>query len=372
MPLPPGDKLASEQGEALTKTPRRMRPLALAAFAVLSFSACRRPQAESQTARVDALFAEWNKKEAPGCAVGISRNGAIVYEHGYGMANLELHVPITPDTVFGIASITKSFTAMSILLAAEQGKLSLDDEVQKYIPEWQDRDDHVTIRHLLTHTSGIRDGFGLLGWAAPGESAGDVNEALARILARQRGVNFPPGSENQYNNGGYNLLATILKRATGQSLREFADANIFKPLGMTHTRVRGDVAMTAANRVLGYIKSVSGWSAARDGGEAIGNDGMDSTVGDLLLWEENFENPRVGTREMFAAMEKPTVLTGCKATSSGMGFGIGQYRGLTALESSGGSWESPASRHGPPGAGESGRVHQRNRRHLPRGRAGTS
>jgi len=315
-----------------------MRPLALAAFAVLSLSACRRPLAESQTTRVDALFAEWNKKDAPGCAVGISRNGAIVYQHSYGMSNLELHVPITPDTVFGIASITKSFTAMSVLLAAEQGKLSLDDEVQKYIPEWQGREDHITIRHLLTHTSGIRDGFGLLGWADPNESVGDVNEAFARMLARQRGVNFPPGSENQYNNGGYNLLATILKRATGQSLREFADANVFKPLGMMHTQVRGDLRTVVPNRALGYTKSANGWVSARDGGGAIGNDGMESTVGDLLLWEENFENPRVGTREMFGAMEKPTLLAGGKAVSSGIGFGFSQYRGVTAVESSGGSW----------------------------------
>jgi CubicO group peptidase (beta-lactamase class C family) len=316
-------------------------PVALAAFAVLSvavmsISACR--QSESQAARVDQLFAAWDRKDAPGCAVGISRNGDILYKHGYGMANLERNVPITPDTVFGIASITKAFTAMSILLAAEQGKLSLDDDVQKYIPEWQDRDDHVTIRHLLTHTSGIRDGFGLLGWADPNESAGDVNEALARMLARQRGVNFLPGSENQYNNGGYNLLATILKRATGQSLGEFADANIFKPLGMTHTLVRGNVPMTEPNRAWGYTKTASGWSAARDWGGAIGNDGMYSTVGDLLRWEENFDNPRVGTREMFAAMEKPTVLTGGKAISAGIGFGLSQYRGVPAIESSGGSW----------------------------------
>jgi CubicO group peptidase (beta-lactamase class C family) len=136
------------------------------------------------------------------------------------MANLELNVPNTTETVFAIASITKAFTAMSVLLAAQQGKLSLDDEVWKYIPEWQDREDHTTIRHLLTHTSGIRDAFGLLGWADPNEGAGDYNEAIARILARQRGVNLSPGTEYQYNNGGYNLLATILKRAMDKSLRE--------------------------------------------------------------------------------------------------------------------------------------------------------
>jgi CubicO group peptidase (beta-lactamase class C family) len=296
-----------------------MITIVLTAIALLLPVACRRPQPESPSARVDKLFATWNGTDTPGCAVGISRNGAIVYEHGYGMANLELNVPITPETVFAIASITKSFTAMSVLLAAGQGKLSLDDEVQKYIPDWRDRDDHITIRHLLTHTSGLRDAFALLGWAPLTESAGDYNEAIARMLARQRGLNFAPGAEYQYNNGGYNLLATILKRATGQSLREFADANIFKPLGMSHTHVHDDVPMLVPNRASGYTRTVSGWRAAKIEGGIVGNAGMYSTVGDLLLWEENFEKPRVGTAEIFAAMQKPS-----------------QYRGLTAIYGSGG------------------------------------
>lgn len=316
---------------------RRLITAVLAATTLLSFFACRRSQSESQSARVDKLFATWNGKDTPGCAVGISRNGVIVYHHGYGMANLELNVPITPETVFAIASITKSFTAMSVLLAAEQGKLSLDDEVQKYIPEWRDRADHITIRHLLTHTSGLRDAFALLGWAPLTESAGDYNEAIARMLARQRGLNFAPGTEYQYNNGGYNLLATILKRAAGQSLREFADPNIFKPLGMTHTHVHDDVPMLVPNRASGYTRYISGWRAAKVDGGIVGNAGMYSTVGDLLLWEENFEKPRVGTSEMFAAMQKPTVLRGGGvAASHGMGFGISQYRGLTTIEGSGG------------------------------------
>jgi CubicO group peptidase (beta-lactamase class C family) len=253
------------------------------------------------------------------------------------MANLELNVPVTPETVFAIASITKSFTAMSVLLAAEQGKLSLDDEVQKYIPEWRDRDDHITIRHLLTHTSGLRDAFALLGWAPLTESAGDYNEAIARMLARQHGLNFAPGTEYQYNNGGYNLLATILKRATGQPLRTFAETNIFKPLGMAHTHVHDDVPMLVSNRASGYTRYPSGWRAAKVDGGIVGNSGMYSTVGDLLLWEENFEKPRVGTPEMFAAVQKPTVLNGGGiAASHGLGFGISPYRGLTAVESSGG------------------------------------
>jgi CubicO group peptidase (beta-lactamase class C family) len=260
-----------------------------------------------------------------------------VYEHGYGMANLELGVPVTPSTAFAIASISKPFTAMSVLLAAEHGQLSLDDEVQKYVPEWVDRDDHITIRHLLTHTSGIRDAFGLLGWAAPSESEGDQNEAIVRMLARQRGLNFAPGTEFQYNNGGYNLLASIVKRATGQSLRAFADANIFKPLGMTHSAFRDDPTTLMFNRASGYSRRVDGWHLVPDApSPSIGNDGMYSTVGDLLLWLQNFDTPRVGTTALLAAMQKPTVLPGGGTTSYGFGLGMEDYRGALEVEHSGG------------------------------------
>jgi CubicO group peptidase (beta-lactamase class C family) len=315
-----------------------MIALTLMAGTILTMAACRRARAETENTRVDKLFEPWSGKDTPGCAVGIHRNGAIVYEHGYGMANLELNVPITPETVFAVASITKSFTAMSVLLAAQQGKLSLDDEVQKFIPEWSDRDDHITIRHLLTHTSGLRDAFTMWGWAPLGMSSGDLNEGIAGLLSRQRGLNFSPGAEYQYNNGGYNLLATILKRATGQSLREFADANIFKPLGMTHTHVHDDVPMLVPNRASGYTNSASGWRAAKVDGDIVGNSGMYSTVGDLLLWEENFSTSRVGTPAMFADMQKPTKLNDGREIPSGMGLGIGHYRGLPDFEGSGGDY----------------------------------
>jgi CubicO group peptidase (beta-lactamase class C family) len=280
-----------------------------------------------------------NRTDTPGCAVGVSRNGAVVYEHGYGIANLELGVPITSATVFHIASISKSFTAMSIVLAAEHGQLSLDDEVQQYVPEWVDRDDHITIRHLLTHTSGLRDAFGLLGWAAPSESAGDQNTAIVRMLARQRGLNFPPGTEFQYNNGGYNLLGSIVKRATGQSLRAFADANIFKPLGMTHTHVHDDPAMLVPNRASGYSKGVDSWRLAlSDNQGVVGNAGMQSTVGDLLLWAQNFDTPRVGTPATLAAMQQRTALIGGKTSTYGFGLDIGRYRGLETIGHSGGDY----------------------------------
>jgi CubicO group peptidase (beta-lactamase class C family) len=311
-------------------------PVLFVLVSMVFLNACDRSRTESPMVSVDKLFATWNRTDSPGCAVGVSYNGAIVLERGYGMANIERSVPITPETVFSVASISKAFTAMSVLLAADHGQWSLDDEVQKFIPEWVDRDDHITIRHLLTHTSGLRDAFTLLGWAPPSESAGDQNEAILRILSRQRGLNFPPGTRFEYNNGGYNLLASALKRATGQSLRAFADANVFKPLGMTRSYLQDDPTRLVPNGVTGYQRHVDGWrdvSAAEARG-AVGNGGMQSTVGDLLRWAQNFDDMRVGTPQMLAAIQKPIVLP--EGGTSSYGVGLGEYRGAPIVQSSGG------------------------------------
>ena len=282
---------------------------------------------------MDNLFAAWNKTDAPGCAVGVRHNGAIVYEHSYGMANLERGVPITPETVFPIASISKAFTSMSVLLAAEQGKLSLDDEVQKFIPEWVDREDHITIRHLLSHTSGLRDAFTPARMGPPSERR--QSEAIVRILARQRGLNFKPGTQFEYNNGGYNLLATILTRATGQSLREFAAANIFKPLRMTQSHFQDDPTMVVPNRASGYTRTIDGWSPAKGDNGIVGNGGMQSTVGDLLRWAQNFTDLRIGSPALVAAMQTPAPLKDGTTTGGGM-FRPRGYRGVRMIETAGG------------------------------------
>ena len=170
--------------------------LAILMVIVCLAGSCASSRTASTAAKVDPLFATWNRPDSPGCGVGVSRDGRVIYEHGFGMASLERRVPIASSTVFPLASITKAFTAMSVLLAAERGLLSLDDDVSKYIPEWSDREHHVTIRHVLAHTSGVRDAYVLQGWAP---NNGNSNEAFLKILARQRGLNFAPGAEYQYN-----------------------------------------------------------------------------------------------------------------------------------------------------------------------------
>lgn len=295
--------------------------------------------AGSVAARVDKLFAQWNRSDSPGCSLGVSRNGVTVYERGYGMANLELGIPITPASVFHVASVSKPFTAMSILLLAQRGKLSLDDEVRKYIPEWADHGSQITIRHLLTHTSGLRDAFMLEGLAPPREDGGDRNDRIVKILARARGLNFTPGAEFQYNNGGYTLLANIVKRVSGQSFRSFTDAHIFKPLGMMHTHFHDDPTTIVPNRASGYHQDARGMHLAlhADPGGILGNAGLFTTARDLLLWEQNFADARVGTPALLSAMQTPVIPTGWPDNSSyGLGLEIGPYRGLRTVGHAGG------------------------------------
>jgi len=227
---------------------------------------------------------------------------------------------------------------MSILLLAARGQLSIDDDVSKYIPEWANREHHVTIRDLLTHTSGVRDAFTLIELVAPGGDGGDRNEAITGLLAHQRGLNFPPRSEFQYSNGGYVLLATLVKHVASQPLRAFADANIFKRLGMAHTHVHDDPTMIVPNRAAGYHRDGAGLHVAphADLGRIIGTTGLLTTTGDLLRWEQNFADVRVGSAALLEAMQKPTGLTNGKGSPYGFGLEIGDDHGLRTVGHGGG------------------------------------
>jgi CubicO group peptidase (beta-lactamase class C family) len=316
-----------------TPTSRLSLAVSLAGACLLAGACSESSTASADAERVDPIFAAWNSSDSPGCGVGVIRNGVVTFEKGYGTASLERRVPITSSTVFHLASITKAFTAMSVLLAAERHVLSLDDEVSKYIPDWSAREQPITIRHLLTHTSGLRDAYVLQGWA-PDNGTG--NDVLLKILARQRGLNFAPGTEYHYNNGGYLLLGSILARASGQTLGAFADAHIFKPLGMTGAYFNGDPVRTMPEHASGYSPQRSGWRLLPESSGYAGNAGMMSSVHDLLLWANNFSEPRVGTPKLFASMHTPTPLKSGQTTQSGMGFGVGSYRGVKTLRTSGG------------------------------------
>jgi CubicO group peptidase (beta-lactamase class C family) len=289
---------------------------------------------------IDALFTEWNTRDSPGCGVGVARNGTIRFERGYGMANLERSVPISSSTIFDPASIAKPFTALSIMLLTEQGKLSLDDEVWKHVPEWANRRDRVTIRHLVAHTAGLRDAFLLIELAPPPAPDVDINEHILRTLARQRGVNFTPSTEFSYNNGGYNLLASIVARVSGRSFGEFATAHILRPLGMTQSSFRGGPVAVTQDHALDYHRDERVFRLARDGGvdtsAIVGNAGLFTTVADLLRFAQNFGDARVGRRDLLMEMQTPVSLGDNGTSPYGLGLEVGDDRGLTTIGHGGG------------------------------------
>jgi CubicO group peptidase (beta-lactamase class C family) len=287
------------------------------------------PLPDSTRLAINRVFASWSTSDGPGCALGVSRNAAMVYQNGYGMANLESDAPITAGSIFHVASVSKQFTSMAILLLAEDGKLSLDDEVRKYLPELPDYGQRITLRHLLTHTSGLRDQWDLLSLARGRFEEDRITEAdVLEIVARQKALNFVPGTEYLYSNTGYTLLGTIVRRVSGKSLRAFADERIFKPLGMQHTHFHDDYTMVVKSRAAGYNRTGGVWHVSLPNYDTYGATSLFSTVGDLLLWEANVAKPTVGNLNLFAAMEASAVLTNGDSTAYGLGRSVERYRGL--------------------------------------------
>jgi CubicO group peptidase (beta-lactamase class C family) len=217
------------------------------------------PAPDSAAARVDRVFAAWRGTDSPGCAVGVSQGGRVVLERGYGMANLETDTPIRPGTIFHTASVSKQFTAMAVMLLARDGRLSLDDDVRKHIPELPDYGTRITIRHLLLHTSGLRDQWSLLATARGRFEEERITEAdVMDVVTRQKSLNFTPGSEYVYSNTGYTLAGVIVKRVSGKSLKEFAHERIFQPLGMTRTHFHDDYTMVVRGRASAYAPRPGG------------------------------------------------------------------------------------------------------------------
>ncbi|HEV8150157.1 MAG TPA: serine hydrolase domain-containing protein, partial [Gemmatimonadales bacterium] len=289
-------------------------------------------------ARVDSLFRRFTAAGSPGCALGIMQHGRLSYAKGYGLASIELGVPITPATVFDIGSVSKQFTALAVLLAVQDGTLSLDDELQKYLPELPRYGKPVTIRHLLHHTSGLRDYLDLLAWSGvQEESVTGAREALA-VLSRQRAANFAAGDEYLYSNSGFFLLSVVLERASGQSLRQFAAQRIFGPLGMRHTFYLDDHAEIVPGKASSYApRGANGFALALANWEQIGDGGVQTSVQDLQLWERNFSEPTVGGAAAIRELETPGVLNDGKPISYALGQSVDRYRGLRRI-SHGGSW----------------------------------
>lgn len=316
----------------LIMQPSRSMPAilcALVACALASTANAQRGTMTDTTARaVDRVFDAWRSTDSPGCALGVSRNGHVVYERGYGMANLETGTPITPSSIFHVASVSKQFTAMAIMLLARDGKLSVEDNIRKYLPEIPDYGTPITIRHLLTHTSGLRDQWELLSLARGRFEEDRITEAdVMDIVPRQTALNFTPGAEYLYSNTGFTLLGVIVKRVSGKSLRDFADERIFKPLGMASTHFHDDYTMLVPGRTSAYAPRAGGWRVSIPNYDTYGATSLFTTVSDLLKWEANLDNPVVGDRALIARMEMPTPLTGGDTSNYGLGLAVDRYRG---------------------------------------------
>jgi len=295
---------------------------------------------DAATQKVDELFAQYDKPGSPGCSVGIIRDGKFAYRRSFGEASLELSVPLTSQSVFYMASVSKQFTAASIVLAAEQGFLSLDDDVRKYIPELPDYGHRITLRQMLHQSSGFRDFFALLYLSGRDDRDLSSPEQILKLITRQKGLNNAPGAEFVYSNSNYFLLSVVVQRTTHKTLAEFAADNIFKPLGMAHTLFYDSNKIVVPGRVAAYDNGSNGkfladWSTAFD---IVGSGGLMSTVDDLLLWDCNSYANKLGKGALVKELEAPGMLNNGKAVNYGMGLWLGSYHGLPTVEHSGGTF----------------------------------
>ena len=290
---------------------------------------------DGRTHKVDKLFAPWDKSDTPGCALAIIEEGKILYERGYGMANLEHDIPITPQTVFYVGSISKQFVAMCVALLAKQEKISVEHDIRKYVPELQDFGTPITISHLIHHTSGLRDYLTLLNIA--GVNFGFFHQPdVLELLSRQKELNFKPGDEYLYSNSGYFLLGVIVERVSGRSLREFAENNIFKPLGMKNSHFQDDYKMIIKNRATGYLLGGAGrYKNFVTTYDCVGAGGLFTSVEDLFLWEQNFYNARVGGKDIIDQMHTRGKLNNGKKLDYAYALKITCYKGLNMVENDG-------------------------------------
>jgi CubicO group peptidase (beta-lactamase class C family) len=296
------------------------------------------PAPSAVEARIDSIFRAFGPS-TPGCAVGVYRAGETVFARGYGLANLEHDVPITPETVLDLGTVTRQFTAYAIHLLALQDRLSLDDDVRKHVPELPELGP-VTLRHLLTHTSGLRDIIQLRLLSYPGGWNEEVPLTRAEamdLLSRQRALNFAPGERRVTSNTDWMLLAMVVERASGRPFGAFLDDEVFAPLGMTSTRILDDPRRVVPGRATAYLPAPHGgyrafvsWSLVQG---LPGSSYLHSTISDLARWEANLSEVR--TAEIMARMSEPVRLASGDTLPHGQGIALGYHRGLRMIHHGG-------------------------------------
>ena len=287
--------------------------------------------------KIDSVFATLDRTNSPGCALGIYRQGEIAYARGYGMANLEHGIANSPRTVFDIGSTSKQFAATAIVLLQQDGKLNIDDEVRKYIPELPAYQRPLTIRHMLNHTSGLRDYLTLMGLHGTDFDGVTGDQEALDLIVRQKALNFEPGAEFLYSNSGFFLLSQIVKRVSGKTLAQFAQERIFAPLGMHDTHFHDDHRMIVAQRATGYGPSATGFTIDMSLFEQTGDGAVYTTVEDLIKWDRNFYTPTVGGEGLLRELHTRGKLNNDSTIAYALGLFVDEHRGLRRVRH-GGSW----------------------------------
>ena len=330
----------AERGSLVTLMKMKSCVAPAPALLVAALAASAGPAPPAIGERVDALVGEQVAPTAPGCAVGVARGGEVLHARGYGLANLDHGVAITPDTVFDVGSVTKQFTAASIVLLSLDGALALGDDVRTHLPELPDYGATITIDHLLHHTSGVRDYLNLMALAGREFYAPISHLDIVELMARQRALNHAPDERYTYSNTGYMLLATIVERVSGRSFSTFARERIFDPLGMTASFLYEDAEQVVPHRATGYAPGAGGrFRMVHNFSFATAGDGqLYTTVGDLLRWSRAFAADEVDGPEFTAAMLTPGALADGETVGYGAGLSLGEHRGLTTNGHGGSTW----------------------------------
>jgi CubicO group peptidase (beta-lactamase class C family) len=290
---------------------------------------------DPRPARVDSIFASIDGTSSPGCACTVVQNGKPLHRRGYGMADLERRVPIGPETVFYTGSVSKQFTAMSVALLARDGRLSLDDPARKHLPEIPEAGAGITIRHMVHHTSGLREKWDLLMLGGFREGNLVTQADVLDLVERQRELNFAPGDDFLYNNTAYDLLATVVERVSGTSIREFAAERIFGPLGMTRSRYSDDRSVLIPDRALGYSVDRNGVRHDPAWVETVGSGSVYSTVDDLAKWDESFYTAALGDQALVELVQTPGRLNDGTALDYAFGLMVDRWRGVRRVQHGG-------------------------------------
>ena len=303
---------------------------------LLPFAGTSQQLPDSTVKKIDEIFKNYNSN-TPGCAVAVMRKGEVALKKGYGMATLEFNAPITSSTIFHIASESKQYVAFCMLLLEQQGRLSLDDDIRKYLDWVPDFGKKITIKNLIYHTSGLRDQWQLL--ANAGWQLDDVitQDHVIKLVSKQKALNFSPGEEMLYCNTGYTLMAEIVKKTTGQTLRKFCDSAIFKPLGMNDTHFHDDYREIVKNRAYSYSPRGAGaYQHAVLSYSIVGATSLFTTVEDEMKWLRNYETGQVGGKALIEKMYETGTLNDGKKLNYAFAIAIDNYKGWKVIGHGGG------------------------------------